>query len=209
MKQSRIVPRKMDFDFDPERTPRYWFANNPYLTHFANGMHLLFPEGERFFIRSVKHYADRIRNPALKSRLHAFFAQEAQHGKQHALSFQMLQAQGYDVQTFLDAYEKRAFPIIEKVLPPIMCLSVTVALEHLTATLGANALTDPFIEFTFTAEQMCDRLSRDVGDHHRLKHVGECQPFQKEVSIRNRLFAKHADALFFGPECPVRLAREG
>ncbi len=48
-----IVVRKMGFDFSA--VPRKWFFDSELPTHVANGLSLLFPAGERFFIRSVRH----------------------------------------------------------------------------------------------------------------------------------------------------------
>ena len=36
--------RRMDFGFND--VPRYWFANDPFLTHFLSSLSSLFPEGE-------------------------------------------------------------------------------------------------------------------------------------------------------------------
>lgn len=140
-----ITARKMNFDFDPEEVPRWWFKNNPVLTHAANGLHLVFPEGEQFFIRSVRHYEDRIQDPDLKARIRGFYAQEARHGAEHTRSFEMLRRQGYDMTDWLDTYRRRVTQL-ERIAPPILRLSVTVALEHLTATLGENALVDPYLD---------------------------------------------------------------
>ena len=55
----RIQVRK----FDPAATdsaPKYFFDNDPFKTHFMNALSILFPEGERFFIRSVLAYRDQI-----------------------------------------------------------------------------------------------------------------------------------------------------
>ena len=90
----KIVPRRMDFVFDENEIPRWWFGDNPLLTHAANGLHLVFPEGERFFIRSVARYLDRVDDPELKERATAFFQQEASHGREHTHSFEMLERQG-------------------------------------------------------------------------------------------------------------------
>jgi predicted metal-dependent hydrolase len=142
-----IPIRKMTFDFDPNGVPRWWFMNNPVATHIANGLHLVFPEGERFFIRSVKHYLDRIQDdPELLERARGFFGQEARHGQEHARSFEMIEKQGYDVSRFLELYEKKGLPVLERLFPPNINLAITVALEHLTASLGESALTDDFLE---------------------------------------------------------------
>jgi predicted metal-dependent hydrolase len=71
--------------------PGKYFRNN-----VANGVNLLFPAGERFFIRSVKHFVDRIEDPALRAQVQGFYAQEARHGAAHQKQFAVLRAQGYD-----------------------------------------------------------------------------------------------------------------
>ena len=124
----RIRPRKMRFDFG-DQVPRWWFADNPVITHISNGLSLVFPEGERFFIRSVKHYLDKIDDPELTERARAFFQQESRHGQEHARSFEMLERQGYELKSYMEFYEKRAVPFLEGLFPPNFRLSVTVALS--------------------------------------------------------------------------------
>lgn len=134
----------MNFDFSS--VPRHWFYGSAWVTHVANGLHLVFPAGERFFIRSVKHYLDQIDDPKLLTRVRAFFGQEGAHGHQHEASFRILEAQGFEVQPWLDWYEKLAFETIEPRVPPNIRLAVTVALEHYTATLAEQGLTTEFID---------------------------------------------------------------
>ena len=139
-----IVVRKVGFSFAD--VPRHWFFGAAVPTHIANGLNLVFPEGERFFIRSVKHYLDRIDDPRLKERVRAFFGQEGRHGHEHEASFEMLRAQGYEIDAFLRMYEKLAYETIEPRVPPSVRLSVTVALEHFTACLAERALTADFLD---------------------------------------------------------------
>ena len=58
-----IVPR--DPDVDLTKVPRHWLFGNATATAIANGVNLLFPHGERFFVRSVKHYLEQIDDPAV------------------------------------------------------------------------------------------------------------------------------------------------
>jgi predicted metal-dependent hydrolase len=140
------LPRRMDFEFD-DSIPRWWFSENPVATALANGLHLVFPEGERFFIRSVKHYMRELEDdPALQARIQGFFMQESLHGREHGHSFALLERQGYDVQRFLDFYERKWLPRIERAAPPVLRLAGTAALEHLTASLGEAALVDDLLE---------------------------------------------------------------
>jgi hypothetical protein len=124
----------MGFCFDD--VPRHWFAGNAFLTHFANGLHLVFPAGERFFIRSVKHYLHQIDDPELLERVRGFFGQEGSHGHEHERSFEMLERHGFEIRSFLGWYERA----------PILRLSVTVALEHFTATLAEQGLTTDVLD---------------------------------------------------------------
>jgi uncharacterized protein len=139
MRERDIPVRRMDFDFS--EVPRHWFRDSAFLTHVANGLNLVFPAGERFFIRSVKHMLDRIDDPDLLGRVRGFFGQEARHGLEHERAFAVLEAQGYEIRSFLAWYEHWAFEWLEPRVPATLRLSITVALEHFTATLAEQALT--------------------------------------------------------------------
>ncbi|MFO0612938.1 MAG: metal-dependent hydrolase [Polyangiaceae bacterium] len=133
------VVRKMGFDFTG--LPRRWFGGRAIPTHVVNGLHLLFPAGERFFIRSVMHYMDRIADdPALVQRVRAFAAQEGRHGTEHEASFETMEAQGLEIRKFLAWYDELAWQKLEPLFPPSFHLAVTVALEHFTASLAEVAL---------------------------------------------------------------------
>jgi predicted metal-dependent hydrolase len=132
--------------FSTASAPRYWWGGNALATHMANGVSLLFPAGERFFIRSVKHYEDRITDPELKARIKGFYGQEGRHGHEHERLFKVLEAQGYEIESFLAWYEDMAYEKLEKRFSPAMRLSVTAALEHFTAAMGRNALTSDFLD---------------------------------------------------------------
>ncbi len=141
-----IRVRKLDFPFADADVPRWWFYDNPLITHGSNGLNLLFPEGERFFIRSVKHYLDRIEDPGLLARIKGFFGQEGRHGHEHERANKLLERHGYDLSRFLALYDRWAFGFLEQRFPPILRLSTTVACEHFTATFAHNALTKDFVE---------------------------------------------------------------
>jgi predicted metal-dependent hydrolase len=139
-----IRVRKLGLRF--EDVPRHWLHDNAVVTHVANGLNLVFPAGERFFIRSVRHYFDRIADPSLRERCRAFFGQEASHGKEHERFFEILESQGFEIRDYLRWYEEVAFGKLEPRFPPNLRLSVTVALEHFTATLAERGLTTAFLD---------------------------------------------------------------
>jgi len=136
--------RKMGFSFD--EVPRRWFYDSVLITDLANALNLLFPAGERFFVRSVKHYLPRITDPELRARVRAFFGQEGSHGHEHERTYEMLEAHGYEVRQWLAWYERFAYGVLEPSVPPNIRLSVTAALEHFTASLAEDALTKEFLD---------------------------------------------------------------
>jgi uncharacterized protein len=133
-----IVPRDLDVDF--AQVPRHWMANNPTATAISNGVNLLFPHGERFFVRSVKHFLDRIDDPVLRAAIKGFFGQEGRHAHAHDRFNAILRAQGFEVDRFLDSY-KRLSSWLEAHTPPRLNLAVTAAAEHFTAILAEGAFT--------------------------------------------------------------------
>ncbi|AUX41212.1 hypothetical protein SOCE26_026220 [Sorangium cellulosum] len=137
--QSTFTPRKPPVSFE-EGLPRHWLGGAAVPTHVVNAVNLLFPAGERFFIRSVARYAERIQDPALRAQMKAFFGQEGHHAKAHERFFELLREQGYEIDRFLRAYERVAYDGIERVCSPELRLSVTAALEHYTALMAEGAL---------------------------------------------------------------------
>jgi Predicted metal-dependent hydrolase len=55
----------------------------------------MFPEGERFFMDTVRHFQDRITDPKLREDVRGFLGQEGIHGREHRRYNDMLAAQGY------------------------------------------------------------------------------------------------------------------
>ena len=68
-----IEVRAPRFAFDD--APAEWLATDPVASAVVDALSLIFPEGERMFIRSVKHYESRLRDPELRRQVRAFFGQ--------------------------------------------------------------------------------------------------------------------------------------
>ncbi len=123
--------------------PRHWLGGTALATHLANGVNLLFPAGERFFVRSVRRYLDRLENdPELTAAVRAFGQQEGLHAAAHEKLFAELEGQGLSIRPFLHVYEAIAYGFIEKVAPAELSLATTAACEHFTAILAENFLKD-------------------------------------------------------------------
>lgn len=79
-----IMPIRRNLKFHvPDEKVLNWHSWGPTVTQFFNTLSLFFPEGERFFINSVRKYRDRIDDPELQEAVRAFIGQEAMHGREH------------------------------------------------------------------------------------------------------------------------------
>lgn len=144
-----ITPRKLDHRF--ATVPKKWFGGYAVASHLANGVNLLFPAGERFFVRSVYHYLDKIEDPALRAAIKGFGGQEGRHAKAHEDYFDTLRAQGYDLDRFLRFYEWLSYKLVERFASPALRLSATAAAEHFTAIMAEGAASDPLFELAHPA----------------------------------------------------------
>ncbi|MBS0617342.1 MAG: metal-dependent hydrolase [Spirochaetes bacterium] len=131
---------------------KYYADGNPLLSHILNSLHIVFPEGEKLFIRSVKYFQDQIEDPQLKARVKGFIGQETQHMAQHEKIWDTLESQGVTAHEFDKWYSKNAYETVEGTIRNVfgeeiykrLALAVTCGLEHYTATLAEVAI-DPEI----------------------------------------------------------------
>ncbi|WP_288372553.1 metal-dependent hydrolase [uncultured Marinobacter sp.] len=128
-----IKPQRMGFEFD-EKVPRYWLDNNYLISHTMNALSVLFPEGEQFFVDSVRAFRDQINDPKLKAEVRGFIGQEAMHSLEHIAMNQHVRDQGMPVEEM----EKDLKVILDlaRKLPKRHQLAVTCALEHITAMMA-------------------------------------------------------------------------
>ncbi len=181
-----VTPRKVRFPFDPDEVPRHWLADNAVLTQISNGVSLLFPAGERFFVRSVKRYFDRVEDPTLREQIRGFFGQEGKHAREHERHAEMLEAQGYELREFLDDFE-RTLRWLEERFPDSFALAGTAAAEHYTAIMAADAFSDgAFIEFAHPV--MRDLLLWHAAEEIEHKAVAFDVLAQQEPGYALRMF---------------------
>lgn len=135
--------RRMDFEFADD-IPEYWFDNDPFKTLLLSAMSGGFPEGERFFIESVRHYQDRITDPALREAIRAFIGQEGHHSKEHKALNEFLTGRGLPIDK-IDRNVGVFMRWMRKNLSPERQLAHTVAVEHFTAILSELYMLKPEI----------------------------------------------------------------
>lgn len=120
--------------------PRWWLGGDPVATAFYNALSITFPQGERFFMDSVRRYRP-LASPALDGQIEAFLAQEATHTREHLAFNHQVAANGYDV-TAMDARTHATLSFTRR-RPDHVQLASTIALEHFTAILAHALLADP------------------------------------------------------------------
>jgi len=139
--EPKVPTRRMDFEESFQDVPRHFAQDGDLVTgHVVAALSSLFPDGEDFFVRSVRNYRDRITEPELKRQVAGFIGQEAVHGREHRVFNERLAELGYPAKVY-ERLTRRVLAAGERYLPPIANLAATAALEHLTATLAELVLT--------------------------------------------------------------------
>lgn len=137
-----ITARRMSFEESLQTVPRHFGPDGDLVSsHVAACLSAVFPDGEDFFVRSVRHFRGDVVDPALKREVGGFIGQEAIHGREHRAFNRRLSELGYPT-LFLERFTERLLAFADKVLSPKTRLAATAALEHYTATLAEQLLSD-------------------------------------------------------------------
>jgi predicted metal-dependent hydrolase len=135
-----IPRRQVDFELDPAVVPQDWYAGDPYVTSMLDALSTLFPEGERFFVDTVKALRHHVHDPELDAAVDGFIGQEAMHGREHRAFNELLLAQGARSTTKIEGQLKRLLRFVRRTLPRRQQLAATCALEHFTAMMAEALL---------------------------------------------------------------------
>lgn len=127
--------RRMSFAFEAQALPKYWYANSPCLTHFFNALSAVFPDGEKYFIDSVRAFEDTEVNQRLRAQVREFTRQEGHHTHHHRHFNRLMEGMGVSMskcssiaKAILERSHRRDAPLTQ--------LALTAAFEHFTALMG-------------------------------------------------------------------------
>jgi predicted metal-dependent hydrolase len=140
--------RHMDFGFGRQPLQRYFYDDNAFASAFYMAFSAVIPQGERFFIHSVRNYREQIKDPELDARVTGFIGQEAMHGKEHDAVNEAYEKMGFRL-GLIDRNVRDALKLLAKTLPKPAQLAFTVALEHYTAIISEYMLTHPEVRAKF------------------------------------------------------------
>lgn len=119
---------------------RRWVGGDPYASAFFNCLSAIFPKGEAFFIEALKKFRDRT-PPKLSGEIRSFIQQEATHSREHHFFNQHLASCDLDISRL----EQSITDVVSYVRaqPEIMHLVATMCIEHITAILAAEVISNP------------------------------------------------------------------
>jgi len=144
----KVPTRRISFEAGLQELDRHYANDDLIASHVGASLSSVFPDGEDFFVRSVRHYRDEITDPELKRQVAGFIGQESVHGREHRMFNDRLDQLGYPVKRF-ERWTKFGLEMRERVAPPISNLAATAALEHFTATLAELVLTEKEVRDLF------------------------------------------------------------
>jgi predicted metal-dependent hydrolase len=139
--QREVKTRRIAFDYPESDLPKYFAEGDLVVSHLLAMLSAFFPEGEDFFVQSVRNYRDQVTDPELKKQVGAFIGQEAIHGREHRRFNERLQSHGFPT-GFVDRRTRIGLERLARRAPKTVQLAVTAALEHYTATIAEVLLRD-------------------------------------------------------------------
>ena len=162
-----LVLQPRDVRFDWSGLPLRWIPGQPLASHVINVLHLLLPEGERWFVRTFTEALPLIRDEALREEVLGFIGQEALHAEAHQGVLEHFAENGLDPQPYLRHMEW----VFGRVLGPrtgvtpararqqlIERVAHIAAIEHYTAFLGDWILNAPKLDRVGAHPVMLDLL---------------------------------------------------
>jgi uncharacterized protein len=152
----KVPTRRMDFETSMREVPRHFAGGGDLISgHVIAALSSVFPDGEDYFVRSVRHYRDQVSDAALKRQMAGFIGQEAVHGREHRVFNDRLAELGYPTKHY-EKFTRIGLRIRGRIAPAKANLAATAALEHFTATLAELVLRSEEIRDLMGAEPVRD-----------------------------------------------------
>lgn len=162
MEPENLALRPRDVRFDWSALPAHWIPGEPFATHMFNVMHLLLPEGERWFVQVFKEALPLVTDERLREDVAGFIGQEAMHASAHQGAQDHLTQHGIDPAPYVRQLE---WFFRERLHRPdggrrwlVARLAVIAAVEHMTAFLGHWVLNSPRLDEVKADSTMLDLL---------------------------------------------------
>lgn len=187
MANSDVTPVRRNLRFRlPKNRVNDWHSQGVHVTTFMNCLSIFFPVGEQFFIDSVAAYKQALADhgsPLLRQQVKEFSSQESYHTREHELlndalsphfAVQSMEAVVQSILSFFRFFSRS------------LCLGGTIALEHLTSTLGHIVLSDPSLL------EGCEVHYASLWNWHAMEeveHKGVCYDVYEQIFPRASTFS--------------------
>lgn len=130
--------------FRPEQVQRH-YTDATLLSHFLTALSITFPQGERFFVETVRNVRTLVNDAELQAEISGFIGQEAHHAQAHEQFNQAIQSDDYHLYRYNQAFAAEMIRL--RTLSQRRQLAATVALEHFTALMAGYMLKYPDFMF--------------------------------------------------------------
>lgn len=162
----RVALHAREVKFDWTGLPLRWIPGQDFASHMLNVLHVLLPEGERWFVKVFAEALPLIQDEQLREDVLGFIGQEGMHAAAHQGVQDYFTEQGLDTSEYVADLEhlfrrllgsrrvsgkKREEWLIER-------LALVAAIEHVTAFLGHWILNSPGLDGAGADERMLDLL---------------------------------------------------
>ena len=137
-----VKTRRITFSYPTGSLRQHYVDNDLVMSHVVAVLSGMFPEGEDFFVRSVRDSKPKISDPELLTQVAGFIGQEVTHGREHRDLNDRLTQMGYRSNK-VDRHVKWLLGLADRFLSKKQRLAITSALEHYTATLAECLLEKP------------------------------------------------------------------
>ena len=162
----RVALHAREVAFDWAGLPLRWIPDEPFASHMLNVLHIMLPEGERWFVKVFSEALPLIEDEQLREDVLGFIGQEGMHAAAHQGVQDYFTEQGLDTSEYVADLEhlfrrllgtrrltgkKREEWLIER-------LALVAAVEHVTAFLGNWILNSPGLDIAGADPRMLDLL---------------------------------------------------
>ncbi|MBO0801972.1 MAG: metal-dependent hydrolase [Nocardiopsaceae bacterium] len=173
-----LQPRDVRFDWSG--LPLRWIPGEPQASHLLSVLHLLLPEGERWFVSTFKRALPLITDAALREDVIGFIGQEAIHAEAHQGVLDYYASAGVDTTGYIRQVEW----LFRRILAPrpdltpagqrellIEQVGIVAAAEHFTAMMGAWVLDATALDEVDLDPRMLDLLRWHGSEEVEHRHV--------------------------------------
>jgi len=133
-----IVRRRVKIDFD-SAPAEAWSTWGPQFENTLTAISFLLPVGERFFIKSLRHYLPKLTDPKLREQAQQFIFQEVMHTREHERSNAVL-TKVHPYGPWIERMADITLTIHSYTSFKASQLATTCAMEHFTAIIANDLL---------------------------------------------------------------------